>query len=110
MASITSKICPDDQFLNIRLLYSKNIEGPTLCSREGEGHEMTKSEALLLLYITFEENHAVIKNDYLSLTGVSDPTFRRYISDLRCFLAEWRPYEEIVYRKGDGVYYLRDID
>lgn len=71
--------------------------------------KFTKAEAVLLLYVKLEENHAVIKNDYIALTGISDPTFRRYISELRCFLAEWKPYEEVVYRKGDGIYYLKDL-
>jgi hypothetical protein len=68
---------------------------------------LNKAEAVLLLYDKFREDHHLIKADYLALSGVRDLTFRRYISELRCYLAEWRPYEEIVYRKGDGVYYLR---
>jgi hypothetical protein len=69
----------------------------------------SKAEAVLLLYVEFTENHVVIKSDFLALTAISDPTFRRYVSELRCFLAEWKPYEEIVYRKGDGLYYLKDL-
>ena len=44
----------------------------------------------------------------MALAGISDLTFRRYVAELRCYFVEWRPYEEIVYRKGDGVYFLKE--
>jgi hypothetical protein len=67
---------------------------------------MNKAEAVLLLYDQFKDNHYLSKADYLSLTGIKDLTFRRYIAELRCYLMEWRPYEEIVYKKNENRYYL----
>ena len=69
---------------------------------------MNKAEAVLLLYDKFRDDRAVVKGDFMALAGISDLTFRRYVAELRCYFMEWRPYEEIVYRKGDGVYYLKE--
>jgi predicted DNA-binding transcriptional regulator YafY len=69
---------------------------------------MNKAEAVLLLYDKFRDDRAVVKADFMALTGITDLTFRRYVAELRCYLMEWRPYEEIVYRKGDGVYFLKE--
>jgi hypothetical protein len=71
--------------------------------------KLSKAEAVLLLYDKFTENHFVVKEDFLNEVEISDLTFRRYIGDIRCYLMEFHPNKEILYRKGDGVYHLKEI-
>lgn len=68
----------------------------------------TKGETLLLLYDKFKESHYVSKADFMAITEIKDLTFRLYFAELRCYLAEFCPNAEIVYRKGDGVYHYHE--
>lgn len=71
--------------------------------------KLSKAEAVLYLYDHFIENHVVIKEETLKAIDVSDLTFRRYMSEIRCYLQEFHPEMEIHYRKGEGVYLFRRI-
>jgi|LAHS01.1.fsa_nt_gb hypothetical protein len=71
--------------------------------------KLSKAEAVLYLYDHFLENHVVIKEDTLFSIEITDLTFRRYMSEIRCYLQEFHPEMEIHYRKGEGVYLYRRI-
>ena len=71
--------------------------------------KLSKAEAVLYLYDHFLENHVVIKEDTLFSIEITDLTFRRYMSEIRCYLQEFHPEMEIHYRKGEGVNLYRRI-
>jgi hypothetical protein len=65
-----------------------------------------KCQALLLLYEQLLIKGCFQKKDYLSKVEISDITFKRYVSELRCYFANFEPDKELVYRKRDDTYYL----
>lgn len=46
------------------------------------------------------------KKDYLARVEISDITFKRYVSEIRCYFANFEPDKELVYRKRDDTYFL----
>jgi len=67
-----------------------------------------KSQALLLLYENLLEKKTICKEDCLSFLDVSDLTFKRYISELRAYLANFHPEKSIAYDRKHRHYCLKD--
>jgi hypothetical protein len=67
----------------------------------------TKCQTILLLYEVLVRRGYFRKEDVLGENQISDPTFKRYVSEIRCFLANFHPEEELVYDKKEDVYRLR---
>jgi hypothetical protein len=65
-----------------------------------------KCQALLLLYQVLLTKGSFRKKDYLTQVEISDITFKRYVSELRCYFANFEPEKELVYKKSDDTYYL----
>jgi hypothetical protein len=66
----------------------------------------TKAEAILLMRDELDEHAFLNKMDFLAKVDISSLTFNRYMSELRCYLANFRPDEQVIYRKSDGLYHL----
>jgi len=65
-----------------------------------------KTQAVLLLYDQFLAKGEIIKKDFLLNVDASDITFKRYISELRCYFANFGERYEIVYDRKNDVYRL----
>jgi hypothetical protein len=65
---------------------------------------MKKTEAVLVLYDKLRNEGSLSKEGFMAELGINTLKFFRYVSELRCYLAECRPYEEIVYRKKENLY------
>jgi hypothetical protein len=68
-----------------------------------------KTQAILFLYQSLKENGTIKKNDFLSEIDITDLTFKRYVSELRCYLSNFDQPEELVYVKKNDCYILREI-
>jgi hypothetical protein len=66
----------------------------------------TKTQVVLLMYRTLLTGGQLRKENILSEIEISDLTFRRYISELRCFFYNFEEGTELVYEKGNDDYRL----
>jgi hypothetical protein len=65
-----------------------------------------KTQTVLLIYYIFLSEGHLIKKDFLSRVEISDLSFKRYISELRCFFANFTPENSIVYDRRNDIYLL----
>jgi hypothetical protein len=72
--------------------------------------KVTKTQAVLALYDDFLQKKVLRKKDYLAQVEVSDISFKRYISELRCYFMNFAPRFDIAYRRKEDAYYLIDND
>ena len=56
------------------------------------------------------EKGAFTKNEVMTSGSVSQSTFDRAVSDLRCYLMEFRPWQELVYDRAEKRYFLETIN
>jgi hypothetical protein len=66
----------------------------------------TKTQTILLLCEKLLNEGYIRKTDTLSDNIISSGTFKRYISEIRCFLANYHPTSELVYVKKEDIYRL----
>lgn len=69
---------------------------------------ITKTQAVLAMYDDFLEDHQLTKSTFMANMEISDITFKRYISELRCYFANFAPRFEIHYNRETDTYYLED--
>lgn len=65
--------------------------------------------AALYLYATLLDKGQFTRERVLSDLPISSSTFKRVVSDLRCYLAEYHPEKEIVFEEKEEAYFLRSI-
>jgi len=65
-----------------------------------------KTQGVLLLYDHLRLNGQLKKADALHELDISSLTFKRYISELRCYFANFDPYNEVIYDRYHDAYYL----
>lgn len=70
--------------------------------------KVTKTQAVLVLYDDFLQKRVLQKKDFLSQIEVSDISFKRYISELRCYFRNFAPRYDIAYKRKEDAYYLVD--
>jgi hypothetical protein len=66
----------------------------------------TKPQAILLMYEILMKEGRLEKNDILSRCLISETTFKRYISEIRCYLMNYHDYAELHYDKRNDYYVL----
>ena len=69
-----------------------------------------KSIGILILLDELFTKKILSKHDFCVEYQISNPTFERYISDLRSFLQEKHPEYEIIYDSKDKIYRLVDAN
>lgn len=67
-----------------------------------------KTQAILIMYDRFLKEGTLTKADILSLTEISSITFKRYISELRCYFGNFAPQYEIIYDRESDCYQLKE--
>lgn len=72
--------------------------------------DIEKTQAVLFMYDLFLRDGRLIKDDFLSKVHVSDITFKRYVSELRCYFTNFSLPYDIRYSKKDGIYYLEHVN
>ncbi len=70
------------------------------------GMKVTKTQAVLVLYDALLHNGVVRKKDFLSTIETSDISFKRYVSELRCYFTTFSPNYEVSYSRKEDAYYL----
>lgn len=70
--------------------------------------KVTKTQAVLALYDDFLTKKVIRKKDYMAKVEVSDISFKRYISELRCYFMNFAPSLDIDYHRKEDAYYLID--
>jgi hypothetical protein len=68
--------------------------------------KVTKTQAVLSLYDSLLANQVVYKKDFLATIEISDISFKRYVSELRCYFANFAPNYDLHYSRKDDAYYL----
>jgi hypothetical protein len=68
--------------------------------------KVTKTQAVLVLYDTLLHVGVVRKKEYLATIETSDISFKRYISELRCYFTTFSPIYDINYSRKEDAYYL----
>jgi hypothetical protein len=63
-------------------------------------------EAALFIYELLLSHKRVQKSFVMAALDISTATFKRVISDIRCYLMECEPSKELVFSKKDRQYYL----
>jgi hypothetical protein len=66
----------------------------------------TKPQAILLFYERLVRTGRITKTDFLNEVIISETTFKRYVSEIRCFLANYHPDLDLVYHKREDTYCL----
>ena len=66
-----------------------------------------KTQAVLLMYKILLETGKLRKDDVMMKVEMTDLSFRRYISELRCFFMNFDEPLEIIYVKAENCYYLK---
>lgn len=64
---------------------------------------ISKAQLVLILY-TDLLSKGVNKENFCNTYHISSPTFKRYISEIRCFLCNIYSYQEVVYFRTSDVY------
>jgi hypothetical protein len=95
-------------WLSLRNERPQNLSGwpSALTTKENGKMKTTKTQAVLLMYRTLRDSGCLRKEDILMKVEISDLTFRRYISELRCFFMNFDEPEEIIYVKAKDAYFL----
>jgi hypothetical protein len=65
-----------------------------------------KTQAVLFMYDALMKDGHLSKADFLSKVEASDITFKRYISELRCYFSNFSLPYDIHYSKRDSLYFL----
>lgn len=65
-----------------------------------------KTQGVLVLYDSLRVSGQLKKADALQELDISSLTFKRYISELRCYFANFDPYNEVIYDRSHDTYYL----
>jgi hypothetical protein len=65
-----------------------------------------KTQAVLFMYDVLLKDGHLNKADFLSKVDASDITFKRYVSELRCYFSNFALPYDIHYSKRDGLYFL----
>lgn len=68
--------------------------------------ETNKTQAVLFMYDVLLKDGHLNKADFLSKVDASDITFKRYVSELRCYFSNFSLPYDIHYSKRDGLYFL----
>lgn len=68
--------------------------------------KVTKTQAVLALYDAFLTNSVVRKKDFLASVEISDISFKRYMSELRCYFTNFAPGFSIDYNRKEDAYHL----
>lgn len=66
----------------------------------------SKCQVVLLMYRLLMEKGVLSRNEVISENLLSDATFKRYISEIRCFLANFENDVELIYSKKEDAYRL----
>jgi hypothetical protein len=66
----------------------------------------SKTQAVLLLYDLFLMKGELRKKDYLQILEMSDISFKRYVSELRCYFANFGERYEVLYDRKHDLYKL----
>ena len=61
---------------------------------------------MLALYDAFLSNSVVRKKDFLASVEISDISFKRYMSELRCYFTNFAPQYTIDYSRKEDTYHL----
>lgn len=64
---------------------------------------------VLYLYERLLFGKSISANDAIEQLQVSPTTFKRMVSDLRCYLMEYHPEEELVYQRNGNEYRLASL-
>jgi hypothetical protein len=67
----------------------------------------SKSQAVLYLYATLREEGHLKKGEALDKLEINELTFRRYLSEIRCYFGNFDKGEEIDYDKKNDLYVYR---
>jgi hypothetical protein len=63
-----------------------------------------KPQALLYLYEKMTEKGFITKKESMETLEISELTFRRYLSEIRCYFVNFDKGEDIVYDKVKNIY------
>ena len=70
--------------------------------------KVNKTQSLLFIFNMLLEKGFVEKNDIISLLEISDITFKRYMQELRAYIANFNKQYELVYSRSNQKYYLKN--
>lgn len=66
--------------------------------------KVSKTQAVLVLYDQFLAKGEVRKKDILQSIDMSDISFKRYMSELRCYFANFGERYEVLYDRKHDIY------
>ena len=66
--------------------------------------KVNKAQAIVYIFHLFLKNKKVKREDVESFLSISDLTFRRYIQEIRAYLANFNEDYEIKYSKDNDEY------
>ncbi|MBO6285877.1 MAG: hypothetical protein J6O18_06190 [Bacilli bacterium] len=80
-------------------------------AKENRAYKPGKTQILLHCLETLLREGKIAKSQILSFAPISEPTFTRYIQEIRAYLYNFHPGYELEYCKWDDVYILnKDMD
>lgn len=71
--------------------------------------KVSKTQALMYLLSVLITNKQISKEYIKNKLEISDLTFRRYMQEIRAYLANFELPYELKYSKSEEVYYLKDL-
>lgn len=70
---------------------------------------ISKCHIILSMYDDANNNKVIKTSEYMNKYYISERTFRRYISEINCYLADSYKMKELVYSKALKGYILRNL-
>lgn len=71
--------------------------------------KVNKTQALMYLLNVLITNKQISKEYIKNKLEISDLTFRRYMQEIRAYLANFELPYELKYSKSEEAYYLKDL-
>lgn len=87
----------------------RQYKASLLTKKVGLSMKVNKTQALMYLLNVLITNKQISKEYIKNKLEISDLTFRRYMQEIRAYLANFELPYELKYSKSEEAYYLKDL-
>ena len=71
--------------------------------------KVNKSQAVMLILFTLLEKKSLTKEEIKETIDIADISFKRYMQEIRAFLANFDIGLEVIYNRKEAKYYIKNI-
>ena len=71
--------------------------------------KVNKSQAVMLILFTLLNRKSLTKEEIKEIIDIADISFKRYMQEIRAFLANFDIGLEVIYNRKEAKYYIKNI-